>query len=192
MSNPTPQRPDFRFPGTAGYGNQSWAIGQSYADNPALTPAIYDPSASAGNRWSRDGLSASTIPRMYHSSATLLPDGTYFKDLREYVHLTPRAGSVFVSGSNPNTDYNVASDIKYKTEYRSERFYPSYYNERRPQPVGLLKQLSYGGPSFTVSLSSDDLFGDVDNIKDASVVILRPGFSTHGMVRPSASSPPRI
>lgn len=62
--------------GVAGYGNDSWAIGQSYADNPVLTPAIYDPAAPAGKRWSRDGLSASTIPRMYHSSATLLPDGT--------------------------------------------------------------------------------------------------------------------
>lgn len=64
--------------GTAGYGNQSWAIGQSYADNPTLMPIIYDPNAPAGQRWSRDGLSASTVPRMYHSSATLLPDGTTF------------------------------------------------------------------------------------------------------------------
>lgn len=61
--------------GVAGYGNDSWAVGESYADNPVLTPAVYDPSAPAGSRWSRDGLSASTIPRMYHSTATLLPDG---------------------------------------------------------------------------------------------------------------------
>ncbi|KAF9467368.1 copper radical oxidase [Collybia nuda] len=150
--------------GTAGYGNQSWAIGQSYADDPAFTPAIYDPSAPAGQRWSRDGLSASTVPRMYHSAATLLPDG-----------------SVFVSGSNPNSDFNVGPNIKYETEYRTERFYPSYYNERRPEPVGLLKKISYGGPSFQVSLTSEDLFGKVDNIKDASVVLVRPGFSTHAM-----------
>lgn len=61
--------------GTGGYGNQSWAIGESYADHPTLMPVIYDPNAPAGSRWSRDGLSASTIPRMYHSVATLLPDG---------------------------------------------------------------------------------------------------------------------
>ncbi|KAF8070115.1 glyoxal oxidase [Lyophyllum atratum] len=150
--------------GTAGYGNQSWTIGMSYADKPVLTPAIYDASAPAGKRWSRDGLGASTIPRMYHSSATLLPDG-----------------SVFVSGSNPNSDYNVGDDVPYKTEYRTERFYPSYYNERRPQPVGLLRQLSYGGPSFDVTLDSDDLFGDVENVKNAKVVIIRTGFSTHSM-----------
>ncbi|KAF5385893.1 hypothetical protein D9615_002586 [Tricholomella constricta] len=150
--------------GTAGYGNQSWAIGMSYADQPVLTPVMYDPAAPAGKRWSRGGLSASNIPRMYHSSATLLPDG-----------------SVFVSGSNPNSDYNVGPTVEYPTEYRTERFYPPYYNKRRPQPVGLLRQLSYGGPSFDVTLDADDLFGDIENVKKASIVIIRPGFSTHSM-----------
>jgi hypothetical protein len=150
--------------GTAGYGNNSWAIGQSYADKPLLTPAIYDPSAAPGSKWSRNGFSPSSVPRMYHSSATLLPDG-----------------SIFVSGSNPNSDYNVADDIKYKTEYRTELFYPSYFNERRPQPVGIPQSLSYGGPPFDISLNSDDLFANIDNVKNATVVILRPGFSTHSM-----------
>ena len=93
-------------------------------------------------------------------------------------------GSVFVSGSNPNADYNTEDDVKYKTEYRTERFYPSYYNERRPQPVGLPQQLFYGGPSFDVTLDSDDLFNNVDNIKNTAVVIIRTGFSTHSMVQP--------
>lgn len=62
--------------GTAGYGTESWTINESYADNPILMPIMYDPSAPQGKRWSRDGLSPSTVPRMYHSSATLLPDGT--------------------------------------------------------------------------------------------------------------------
>jgi hypothetical protein len=150
--------------GTAGYGNESWAIGESYGDNPVLTPVIYDPSAPSGSRWSRDGLQASTVPRMYHSSATLLPDG-----------------SVLVAGSNPNSDLNVGPKIKYPTEYRVERFYPSYYNERRPQPTGLLSALGYGGPAFDVSLSSDDLGGDAHNAANASVVLIRTGFSTHGM-----------
>lgn len=153
----------------AGYGNESWAIGMSYADNPVLTPVIYDPSAVAGSRWSRAGLNASTVPRMYHSSATLLPDG-----------------AVLVAGSNPNSDYNVGAGIKYPTEYRVERFYPSYYNARRPQPVGLLSQLSYGGPSFDVTLSADDLSGDAHNAANATVVLIRPGFSTHSMVRSSS------
>ncbi len=61
--------------GTAGYGTQDWTLNESYADNPVLMPIIYDPSAAKGKRWSRDGLSPSTVPRMYHSGATLLPDG---------------------------------------------------------------------------------------------------------------------
>ncbi|KAJ7745446.1 glyoxal oxidase, partial [Mycena maculata] len=150
--------------GTAGYGNESWAIGMSYADNPVLTPVIYDPSAPAGARWNRSGLQASTVPRMYHSSATLLPDG-----------------AVIVAGSNPNSDYNVGPTIKYPTEYRVEKFYPSYYNARRPQPQGLLSQLSYGGPPFDVTLSSDDLSGDANNAANATVIIIRTGFSTHAM-----------
>lgn len=85
--------------GVAGYGNVSWAIGQSFADQPVYKPLIYDPDAPAGSRWSRAGLGSSTIARMYHSSATILPDG-----------------SVFVTGSNPNADYNVGSGIKYPTE----------------------------------------------------------------------------
>ena len=93
-------------------------------------------------------------------------------------------GSILVSGSNPNPDYTVGPDVKYPTEYRTERFYPLYYNERRPQPLGLLAQYSYGGPSFTVSLSSADLFGDVENVKTAKVLIIRTGFATHAIVCP--------
>ncbi|KAK7692517.1 hypothetical protein QCA50_004145 [Cerrena zonata] len=148
--------------GVAGYGNESIAVGQSYADNPVLTPIIYDPSAPMGQRWTRDGLSPSTVPRMYHSTATLLPDG-----------------SVFVAGSNPNADYTT--DVKFTTEYRVERFYPSYYNQRRPQPQGLLTQYSYGGPYFNVTLTKDDLSGNSDNVKNTQVIIIRTGFSTHAM-----------
>jgi hypothetical protein len=91
-------------------------------------------------------------------------------------------GSVLVSGSNPNPDYTVGPNVEYPTEYRTELFYPSYYNQRRPQPQGLLAQYSYGGPNFVVSLSSADLFGNVENVKTAKVVIIRTGFATHAMV----------
>ncbi|KAF8160645.1 glyoxal oxidase [Crassisporium funariophilum] len=150
--------------GTAGYGNNTWAVGHSYADDPVMRPSIYDPNAETGHRWITDGLTASTVPRMYHSSATLLPDG-----------------SVMVSGSNPNPDYMIGPDLKYPTEYRTELFYPSYYNERRPQPEGVLAQFSYGGPTFDITLNAEDLFDDVENIKTAQVVVIRTGFSTHSM-----------
>ncbi|KAL4078560.1 glyoxal oxidase [Scleroderma yunnanense] len=148
--------------GTAGYGNTSYTIGQSYADQPILGPLIYDPSAPAGQRWSSGGLNPSTIPRMYHSSATLMPDG-----------------SIFVSGSNPNSDVNLTAP--YPTEYRIELLYPSYYNQRRPAPQGLPNRITYGGSFFTLSLSSADLFGDVNSIQNATVMLIRTGFSTHTM-----------
>jgi hypothetical protein len=50
--------------------------GATYADNPALTPMIYDPLAPAGQRFSSDGIPATTIARMYHSTASLTPNGS--------------------------------------------------------------------------------------------------------------------
>ncbi|KDQ12600.1 hypothetical protein BOTBODRAFT_176282 [Botryobasidium botryosum FD-172 SS1] len=151
--------------GVAGYGvNISWTIGHSYADHPIFSPLIYNPNAPSGSRFSREGLGNSTIPRMYHSSATLLPDG-----------------SIFVTGSNPNPDYTVGPNVAYPTEYRVERFYPSYYSKTRPNPQGILDQLSYGGSYFNVTLALDDLAGDYNNVKSTTVVVIRPGFSTHAM-----------
>jgi len=148
--------------GTAGYGNTTWAVGQSFANGPIFQPLMYDPRAPAGSKWSSDGLKPSTIPRMYHSAATLLPDG-----------------SVFVSGSNPNADFTTG--VPFPTEYRVEKFYPSYFNSRRPQPQGLPSQLSFGGAPFDVTLSSEDLSGSNANVQNATVVVIRPGFSTHAM-----------
>jgi hypothetical protein len=77
--------------GVAGYGNVASQVGQSNADNvsrvfiapymflilyvwqPTFQPVIYDPQAAAGSRFSTAGLPNSTIARMYHSTASLLP-----------------------------------------------------------------------------------------------------------------------
>ncbi|KAG9126913.1 hypothetical protein FRC07_001419 [Ceratobasidium sp. 392] len=148
--------------GVAGYGNESWVVGQSYADGPMTQPLIYDPELPAGSRFVSKGLSESTIPRMYHSAATLLPDG-----------------SVFVSGSNPNADYiGPDAGYKYPTEYRVERFYPDYYNKHRPEPTGMPSTLTYGGNYFNVSMTAEDVGDKAEAIK---VVVIRPGFSTHAM-----------
>ncbi|EKM81462.1 hypothetical protein AGABI1DRAFT_118621 [Agaricus bisporus var. burnettii JB137-S8] len=149
--------------GTAGYGYNPWAVGMSYADDPHFTPLAYNASAAPGTRWSSQGFSSTKIPRMYHSSALLLPDG-----------------AVMIAGSNPNADYSVA-DLKYPTEYRMEFFYPAYYTHRRPQPRGIPSQLSYGGSSFTIAFTLDDLGGEITNIAKTKAVLIRPGFSTHSM-----------
>ncbi|ORY61159.1 copper radical oxidase [Leucosporidium creatinivorum] len=150
--------------GTAGYGNTSWAIGQSFGDDPVHSIRYYDPNQPMGSRFS-DIVANSTVDRMYHSSATLLPDG-----------------SVFSSGSNPNADYVPAGTpgYLYPSEYRVERFYPDYYTSARPAPTGLPKTLGYGGKYFDVSLSADDV-RKVANLDNTKVVLIRPGFSTHAM-----------
>lgn len=91
--------------GTAGYGNETWAVGRSYADQPLHQSWYFDPKAASGAKWKKAGVS--TVDRLYHSTATLLPDG-----------------AVLVSGSNPNPDYvdkTIDPSITYVTEYKVEK-----------------------------------------------------------------------
>lgn len=150
--------------GTAGYGTQSWTKGESYADVPIFQPYIYDPSKPAGSRFSSEGLTNSTIARMYHSTALLLPDG-----------------SVFVAGSSPHADV-VTTNTEYPTEYRAERFYPWYYQKTRPVPTGLPDTLTYGGDAFDIGLSAADLNNDGEAaLEQTTVVIIRTGYATHAI-----------
>lgn len=148
--------------GVAGYGNDTWVLQDSYANNPIYSPVLYDHSKPSGERWTRQGFKESGVARMYHSSATLLPDG-----------------SVFVTGSNPHPDYSP--DTIFPTEYRAERWYPWYYNKRRPEPDGIPTQIGYGGQYFDLTLTSDDLFGNIGNANAIHVQLARTGFSTHAI-----------
>ncbi|GJN94121.1 hypothetical protein Rhopal_007195-T1 [Rhodotorula paludigena] len=152
--------------GSEGYGwTESWAVNQSYAQDPVLRPAYLNVSAPAGQMWDTN-VAASTIPRMYHSVASLLRDG-----------------SVWVGGSNPNADLisdeNNATYV-FKTELRVERFYPSYWDLPRPEPSGLPSTVSYGGAPFDISLPISSLT-DAGLEHDVSVMLMRTGFSTHVM-----------
>lgn len=142
--------------GTAGYGNNNFSLGQSYGQEPVYMPAIYDPNAPAGKRFSRAGLSASGEERMYHSTAILLADG-----------------AVLISGSNPNAD---VTNVQWGTKYSVEKWYPTWYNKPRPVPSGFPSSLSYGGPAWNVTITDKKV--DPSNIK---VVVIRTGFSTHAM-----------
>lgn len=156
--------------GTAGYGNTSWAVGQSYGSNPLLTAAYYDPSQPSGKRWQRpSSLQKMSVERLYHSSATLLADG-----------------SIFNAGSNPNADYiprrgftdSNGITYRYPTEYRVETFYPDYYDEKKPEPQGLPDTLTYGGNFFNITLSASDLKNTPQNVDKVKVVVMRTGYST--------------
>lgn len=138
-----------------------------------MTAAYYDSSAKKGSRWQRPAsLPEMTVQRLYHSSATLMADG-----------------SIFNAGSNPNADYIPYSgytdqrgiNYPYPTEYRVETFYPDYYDSPRPEPQGLPTTLSYGGDYFNITLSASDLGNNASNIDTVKVSVMRTGYSTHAM-----------
>lgn len=142
--------------GTAGYGNEGWSAGESYGQAPLYQPALYDPSKPKGARWNFS-LPASTEERMYHSTAVCLPDG-----------------AILISGSNPNADY---STIQWGTKYSVEKWYPSWYNDPRPDNSALPSTLSYGGSYWNITLNTTD----ESIVKSAKVIVLRTGFCTHAM-----------
>jgi hypothetical protein len=96
-------------------GTAGWKLGKS----PALAPYLYRPNALSGKRFTV--LAASSIPRMYHSSSNVLPDGR-----------------IFVGGSNPFFGY-VFSGVQFPTELRLEAYSPYYldksYSTLRPTIV---------------------------------------------------------
>lgn len=103
--------------GIAGYGNVQSQVGRSNADGPTLTPVLYDPRAPIGQRFSSEGMPTSEIPRVYHSVATLAPNG-----------------DIMIAGSNPNLD---RSEVMFGTEYRVEWLKPPYMTQGRPIILGV-------------------------------------------------------
>ncbi|KAJ7744986.1 copper radical oxidase [Mycena maculata] len=143
--------------GISGYGNVIDQVGASNADKPALTPVLYTPSAPLGQRFSSYGMPTSEIPRLYHSVATLTPNG-----------------SVMIAGSNPNLD---RSEVEYGTEYRVEWLSPPYMTKPRPRIVHGSSQLDFGQTMvFTVQLPP----GPVD-LSAVTVVLMDFGFITHAV-----------
>jgi hypothetical protein len=78
--------------GIAGFRSGRGANSIFVNEDPVFTPFLYDPFAKTYKV-----LTSSTIPRMYHSISTLVPDGT-----------------VLIAGSNPQP--NVDLTVKYPTE----------------------------------------------------------------------------
>ncbi|KAH9169414.1 copper radical oxidase [Lactarius sanguifluus] len=108
-------------------GAQQGVAGFDAADDPNLTALLYDPSQSVGSRISI--LNSTTIARMYHSEATLLPDGR-----------------VLVSGSDPNGN-DPPKAPKFPEELRIEVYIPPYLNAGLAQPVVTIPNTdwAYGG-----------------------------------------------
>ncbi|EPS96816.1 hypothetical protein FOMPIDRAFT_1129634 [Fomitopsis schrenkii] len=138
--------------GISGYSNVVGQVGQSNADNPVLTPVLYDPHAPHGARFSSAGMPTSGIARMYHSVATLTP-----------------GGEVMIAGSNPNLD---RSEIEYGTEYRVEWLGPPYMSKARPEIVEKPEIIGFGEEvQFSVAVSS--------YASEVKVALMDLGFVTH-------------
>lgn len=169
--------------GTAGYGNVSWntvkdkngnkVYLEGMSQDPTYRPVLYDPEKPRGERLVYKGFGSSSIARLYHSSAVLIPDG-----------------SVLVAGSNMHMDVAILPpqdqiDTKYQafnTTYAVEQWYPDYYFLERPKPQGLPDVIGYGGDSFNITvdakyMNQNNAANDMAN--KTKIFVIRPGFSTH-------------
>ena len=90
-------------------GAQAGVAGFGLGSDPNLSALLYDPTQPVGSRISI--LGNTTIARMYHSEATLLPDGR-----------------VLISGSDPETP-------GLPEELRIEAYYPPYLTQGLTQPA---------------------------------------------------------
>ncbi|KAI0315679.1 copper radical oxidase [Amylostereum chailletii] len=110
-------------------GAQQGVAGFGLATDPNFSALLYDPTQPIGQRISI--LNTTTIARMYHSEATLLPDGR-----------------VLVSGSDPQTP-------GLPEELRIEVYIPPYLNQGLTQPSFTITETDWafnGEYSITVQL----------------------------------------
>uniref|UniRef100_A0A6N2KNI2 Galactose oxidase-like Early set domain-containing protein n=1 Tax=Salix viminalis TaxID=40686 RepID=A0A6N2KNI2_SALVM len=143
-------------------GAKRGCSGWGFAREPNLIPAIYHPKARLGNRFR--ALQASTIPRMYHSSSVVLPDG-----------------KILVAGSNTNNGY--VYNAMFPTELRVEKFSPPYLDPsmigHRPVIIAdrAPKLIAYNS-LFRLQFRSTALKIEKEDIK---VTMYAPSFTTHGV-----------
>lgn len=171
--------------GVAGYGNTTWNTVKDKDGNtvhlegmsqmPTYRPVLYDPELPQGKRLEYTNYGSSKIARLYHSSAILVPDG-----------------SVLIAGSNPHMDVsylppNDQLDTKYEafnTTYTLEQWYPSYYFEERPKPMGMPDVIKYGGNPFNISVDAKYMNPNKNAnamANNTKIMVIRPGFSTHAV-----------
>ncbi|KAK9829506.1 hypothetical protein WJX72_006255 [[Myrmecia] bisecta] len=101
------------------------SIGSGLATSPAFQPAMYDPKAAIGSRWSA-ALANSTVARLYQATALLMLDG-----------------SVMVAGGWGSLEYTV------------QYFSPPYLLTGTPRPVieGTLQQVAAYNTTITIRYS---------------------------------------
>ncbi|CAG8597447.1 11445_t:CDS:2, partial [Dentiscutata heterogama] len=152
----------------AGMGYAGWDKGditnrQHVARLPQKIPLLYDPKAPNGSRFTR--MAEAKYVRVYHSTATLIPDGT-----------------VFIAGSNPNPAYCVTCE--YPTEYRVEIFTPPYLLNGTPRPI--IRNIA-GTTVFNSLIPIQTTYGEIVTIlidlndpnAKITAALIHHGFVTH-------------
>lgn len=138
------------------------AQGFQQASRPTLQALLYSPEKALGQRWST--LASSTIPRLYHSVALLLLDGT-----------------IMVAGSNPVEQPKDVPDAQdpFVTEWRVENYTPPYLQgeaaNRRPENIVLSSKNLRPGQTFQISFNAKGA------ARKVSVVLYHGGFVTHSL-----------
>jgi len=127
----------------------------SNADHPALTPTLYSPLAPHGQRFSNKLMPTTDIARMYHSTASLTPNG-----------------NILLAGSNPN--FNVTTGVKFATEFRVEYLNPPYMTVQRPTILSVPKRIAFN-TRFSVDIDIPINF----KASSVQVALMDLGFSSH-------------
>nr|XP_043622785.1 putative aldehyde oxidase Art an 7 [Erigeron canadensis] len=143
-------------------GAQKGTSGWEDSTDANLTPLLYTPYKPMGQRFKE--LAPTTIARMYHSCAALLPNT-----------------QVLVAGSNMHQFYTY--NVEYPTELRVEKFTPPYLDPALdPQRPTITVDatdviLKYGTPfRVTATLPRETPFA----LGEIKLTMLYPPFTTHG------------
>ncbi|KAJ7065014.1 glyoxal oxidase N-terminus-domain-containing protein [Mycena amicta] len=133
--------------------------GNSNADHPIFTPILYDPAAPLGQRMTQEGLPTTNIPRMYHSSVTLTPQG-----------------NILLAGNNPNGNFTIVPPGQpgFSSELRVETLNPPFISMARPVLSNVPSKIAFN-QRFTINI---DLPAGVST-SNLKVSLMDLGFSSH-------------
>jgi hypothetical protein len=144
-------------------GGNRGAQGFGLMKDPSLEALMYDPSKPLGQRFTT--LASSTIPRLYHSVALLLLDGTLMD-----------------TGSNPVEMPKLTPDAQdhFVTDFRVEQYVPPYLQgenaNRRPTNIVISSHvINADGSKFDVTCNAPA------NAQKVKVVLYHGGFVTHSV-----------